>query len=241
MSSKWVLPALCAFALAACQRDAAPPATTGDAAAGDATPLPKPTPTGGPVTGMPDKPGPGPVGPPAASTTAEPMLSPDALPADTTDSGAAANPAEATATTPAAPVATPVAPGPVAEPSIDDAVAVVRGYFAALAGRDFARAHAAWSEGDTAHAAAQLAAEQVDVASSDVSIGAPGRLDAAAGSRYIRVPVTVVRSLRDGSTQRLAGAVTLRRAVVDGATAEQRAWHIAGVDLRPTPVPSPAQ
>lgn len=236
MSSKWVLPALFAFALAACHRGAAPQATsTDDVATGDATPLPKPAPTGGPVTGMPDKPGPGPVGPPAASTTAEPMLSPDTLPAEATDTGVPA------ALAGDAPPAAPVAPDAIAEPTIDDAVAVVRGYFSALAGRDFARAHAAWSEGDTAHSAAQLAAEQADVASSDVSIGAPGRLDAAAGSRYLRVPVTVVRGLRDGNAQRLAGAVTLRRAVVDGATAEQRAWHIAGIELRPAPVPSPAQ
>ena len=236
MSSKWVLPSVFAFALVACHRDAAPPATTDDAITGDATPLPKPTPTGGPVTGMPDRPGPGPVGPPAASTTAEPMLSPDTLPAEVPDTGVPASPVAGSA-----PVAPAAAPDAVAEPSVDDAVAVVRGYFSALAGRDFARAHAAWSEGDTAHSAAQLAAEQADVASSNVSIGAPGRLDAAAGSRYLQVPVTVVRGLRDGGTQRLAGAVTLRRAVVDGATAEQRAWHIAGIDLRPAPTPPPAQ
>ena len=233
MPSKWILPALFVLVLAACHRDAAPPSATDDAVTGDATPLPKPAPTGGPVTGMPDKPGPGPVGPPAAATTGMAMLPPDALPADATAAGA-----PAAGAAPAA-LATPVADAD-AEPTVDDAVAVVRGYFSALAGRDFARAHALWSDGDASgHSVAQLAAEQADVASSDVSIGAPGRLDAAAGSRYIRVPVTVLRSLRDGSTQRLGGAVTLRRAVVDGATPEQRAWRIAGIELRPAPAPVP--
>ncbi|MGN6512349.1 MAG: hypothetical protein ACTHKZ_02075, partial [Lysobacteraceae bacterium] len=82
--------------------------------------------------------------------------------------------------------------------------------------------------------------EQADVASSDASIGAPGRIEGAAGSRYVSVPVTLVRGLRDGGTQRLGGAVTLRRAVVDGATPEQRTWRIAGIELHPLAA-APAQ
>ena len=64
-----------------------------------------------------------------------------------------------------------------------------------------------------------------------VQPGTPGRLDAAAGSRYVEVPVTVEAAQRDGSVRRYAGSYTLRRAVVDGATAEQRAWRIASANL----------
>ena len=36
----------------------------------------------------------------------------------------------------------------------------------------------------------------------------------------------------DGSQRKYVGAYTLRRAVVEGATPEQRAWRIASADLR---------
>jgi len=46
------------------------------------------------------------------------------------------------------------------------------------------------------------------------------------------VPVTLDATQRDGSTHHYAGSFTLRRAVVDGATDEQRAWRIASASLR---------
>jgi hypothetical protein len=65
-----------------------------------------------------------------------------------------------------------------------------------------------------------------------VTLDAPARMEGAMGSRYIEVPVAVEATARDGSVRRYVGAYTLRRAVVDGATPEQRAWHIASADLR---------
>ena len=60
----------------------------------------------------------------------------------------------------------------------------------------------------------------------------PGRVDAAAGSRYIEVPVAIDAKQRDGSVRQYVGAYVLRRAVVDGASTEQRQWRIASADLR---------
>jgi hypothetical protein len=118
------------------------------------------------------------------------------------------------------------------EPSVDDAVAVVRGYYAALAAHDTARAHAYWVQGTRPPASPGIDADTVSLSA---DIGAPGGLDAAAGSRYLKVPVTLTRTLRDGSTTRSSSIVTLRRSVVDGATPEQRAWRIAFVDVATTP------
>ena len=56
-------------------------------------------------------------------------------------------------------------------------------------------------------------------------------MEGAAGSRFIQVPVTIEAQMRDGGTQRYTGTYTLRRAVVDGATPEQRAWRIASASL----------
>ena len=57
-------------------------------------------------------------------------------------------------------------------------------------------------------------------------------MEGAAGSRYVEIPVAVTARHEDGSLRRYAGSYTLRRAVVDGAGAEQRAWRIASAALQ---------
>lgn len=219
--------AACCATLAACgtrDRDAA------TARAGDdvESPLPKPEAGSGSVTGMPDAPGPGHVGAPATEGDAtlppddggdgEPAIPPDdALPVPPADTAQAQPPAQAPA-----------------EPSAADAASVVQSYYAAIAARQYPRAYALWSGGGQAsgQSAQQFAGGFADTASVSADVGAPGRVDAAAGSRYVEIPVSVTATRRDGSVHRYVGAYTLRRAVVDGATDEQRAWRIASADLR---------
>lgn len=173
--------------------------------------LPTPAGTAGGVTGMPARPGPGHVGPPVAEQPEVPLdengnpLLPD------TD--------QAIATT--------------TEPTPEDAVAVIRDYYGAINSGDFGRAYALWSDGGRAseQSPQQFAAGFADTTGVSVEMQAPGEVDAAAGSRYIEVPVTLTATHRDGSQHRYTGKYVLRRAVVDGATAEQRAWRIASADL----------
>ena len=174
--------------------------------------LPAPAGTAGGVTGMPDRPGPGPVGPPATETADIPVdedgnpLLPDTADGDTV----------------------------AGEPTADDAVAVIRDYYAAINSGDFARAYALWSDAGRASGQSQpqFAAGFADTTGVSVEIQAPGAVDAAAGSRFIEIPVTITATHRDGSQQRFTGRYTLRRAVVDGATPEQRQWRIASAELR---------
>jgi hypothetical protein len=191
--------------------------------------LPKPEATGRAVTGMPATPGPRPIGPalvapPEATSTAEAdVVAGDvAVDADNTTVG------ESSTATVAAGV--PAANG---EPGVQDAVAVIRDYYAAIEQHDYAHAWNLWSDGgrSSGQTAQQFADGFANTAHVVVQTGAPGRLDAAAGSRYIEVPVTIEAAQRDGSVRRYAGSYTLRRAVVDGATAEQRAWRIASANL----------
>lgn len=220
--------AACCALLAACgsgDRGAATAGASGDAEA----PLPKPEAGAGSVTGMPDTPGPGHVGTPAADADASPspgdgdaevVLPPDtALPAP---------PGDASLPPPQVQVQAPAEPAPA------DAVAVVQAYYAAIAAQQYPRAYALWSGGGDAsgQTAQQFAGGFADTASVSAEVGAPGRVGAAAGSRYIEIPVSITATRRDGSVHRYAGAYTLRRAVVDGATDEQRAWRIASADLR---------
>ena len=63
-------------------------------------------------------------------------------------------------------------------------------------------------------------------------MGEPGRIEGAAGSRYIRIPVEVRATTADGAAQCFRGSYTLRRGVVPGATEEVRRWRIYSAELR---------
>ncbi len=227
------------LALAACNGqgkhgNGGDPAVVADA---DST-LPKPEVAGGSVTGMPDKPGPGDVGPPTGAAIAPDQALPPAAPSTDDDGIAPPMPDDGMPgqiePAPSGDVAPPGLPTPADEPTPQDAVAVVRNYYAAINAHDYARAWASWSDGGRASGQTpqQFADGFANTATVTVQPDAPGRVDAAAGSRYIEVPVTITATQRDGSVRHYAGAYTLRRAVVDGATADQRAWRIASANLR---------
>ena len=202
------VPLLCTLLVSACGKDKDATATAQGHAIEQ---LPAPAGTTGGVTGMPDKPGPGPVGPPVAEEPEVPLdENGNPLLPDATEEGASA-----------------------AEPTPEDAVAVIRDYYAAINSGDFPRAYALWSDGGRASgkSAEQFAAGFTETTGVSVELQPPGAIGAAAGSRYIDVPVTITATHRDGSQRRYAGKYVLRRAVVDGATPEQRQWRIASADL----------
>jgi hypothetical protein len=221
------------LALAACadrNGEGATPATSADGNA-----LPVPGDVHGSVTGMPDTPGPGHIGPP---DTAEADAATDAPiedgvdPSPAGDTGVDPSSTDPSSDLPAddTPDATP-APD---EPGPAEAVAVVRAYYEAINAGDFSRAYSLWSDGGKASGQSpqQFADGFADTRAVSVEILPPGRIDPAAGSRYIEVPLALSATRADGSVRKYVGAYTLRRAVVDGATAEQRAWRIASADIR---------
>ncbi|KQY51091.1 hypothetical protein [Lysobacter sp. Root494] len=199
---------LCTLLVTACGDRKHQNAATGDKATEQ---LPAPAGTSGGVTGMPDRPGPGPVGPPVAEAPEVPVdesgnpLLPDAPAQDATAS----------------------------EPTPEDAVTVIRNYYEAINSGDFDRAYTLWSDSgrSSGKSPQQFAAGFADTTGVSIEMQAPGNVDAAAGSRYIEVPVALTATHRDGSQHRFAGKYVLRRAVVDGATPEQRQWRIASADL----------
>lgn len=130
--------------------------------------------------------------------------------------------------------APPAADAGAAEPTAADAVAVVRDYYVAIDRGDHAGAYRLWDEGGAASGQTpeQFAAGFAQTRGIAVEIGAPGRVDAGAGNRYVQVPVAIAATQADGSIRRFAGTYTLHRSVVDGATAAQRDWRIRDADLR---------
>lgn len=192
---------------------------------------PLPTPAGAPgsaVTGMPDTPGPGQVGPPVSGQPGAVALDENGNPL----------PLDGVPLDPLTAPDLPTEDGAYAiaddEPTAQEAVDVVRDYYAAINGRNYARAFALWSDGGraTGQSPQQFADGFANTNGVSVEVMAPGRVDAAAGSRHIEVPVALTATQDDGSQRKYVGAYVLRRAVVDGATPEQRSWRIASADLR---------
>lgn len=218
----------CVLALAACGNKQ-------QTAQQDAETLPAPDAGNGSVTGMPDKPGPGAIGtpvPPAPATIADVNATAATLPPGQAQGIAVGEP------NPSAPSAAP-ATGNAAEPGPNDAVQLLRDYYAAINARDYGRAYRLWSEGGVAsrQTPQQFASGFADTTGSSVEIGTPGDEDAGAGQRYIEVPVTVTATHANGSQHRYAGSYMLHRTVVDGAGADERAWRISSAKLRETAAP----
>lgn len=192
--------------------------------------LPAPAQPAGGITGMPDAPGPGQVPLGGEPPPPEPWLTPDrnfGLPPleDEPEAGLRAEEADA---------APDDAQAGDSEPTVEDATAVIRDYYAAIDQGDYARAYRLWSnEGEASgQTEERFAAGFARTAEVAVQVGAPGAVEGAAGSRYVQIPVAVTARHDDGNVHRYAGHYVLRRAVVDGASAEQRAWRIASAELR---------
>lgn len=111
------------------------------------------------------------------------------------------------------------------------AAAAVRAYYDAVSAGDFRRAYAAWSDGgrSSGRTPEQFASSFQGTRIVRVSIGAPGRVEGAAGSRHVEVPVTVTSHTADGGELRQAGSFVMRSSVVEGAAP---GWRIVSADLR---------
>ncbi|HEX7021825.1 MAG TPA: hypothetical protein VF171_03140 [Trueperaceae bacterium] len=118
----------------------------------------------------------------------------------------------------------------------EGAVAVIRSYYRAIDEGDYRQAYVLWENEGAASGQSyrEFAAGFADTASVMVEIGVPGRIEGAAGSRYIDIPVVVEARTGGGSRQRFEGSYVLRRVVVDGATEEQRHWHLYAAELTQT-------
>lgn len=220
----------------ACDREQPAP-TTGDGSAADMAALPRPDATGGSVTGFDgDAPQPrAPATPADAAVATEDaagaMPSPDDADLELVAPPESTVEVPPTDVAPALPVPAPAAPP---EPGAAEAAAVVRSYYASINAGQYPRAYALWSDGGRAsgQTAGQFAGGFSDTAKVTVSTGEPGRVEGAAGSRYVTIPVAVEAVQADGSVRHYDGSYTLRRAVVDGASAAQRQWRISDADLR---------
>lgn len=143
------------------------------------------------------------------------------------------------ATTPAASAPAPsiggTPPATHSTSSTDSAAQVILRYYEDIQRRDFGAAYALWSDGGRASGQSgdTFAAGFAKTARVSATITGPVSVEGAAGSQYATVPVEVSATLLDGKQQRFTGSYVVRRAMVDGATTEQRQWRIYSAAIRP--------
>jgi len=114
------------------------------------------------------------------------------------------------------------------------AVAWIEDYYRAINEHRYRDAYSHWERGGLASGKSfdEFRNGYAGTGRVEITVGAPGRVEGAAGSRYVEVPVRIVARTRAGARQCYSGSYTLRLSVVDGATPEQRSWHIYSAAVR---------
>ena len=137
---------------------------------------------------------------------------------------------------PPPPAAAPAAAAADTVTADTDPAGVIRRYYAAINARDFRRAYLLWGNEGMASGKTfeTFAAGFAGTSSVAVEIGDVGRVEGAAGSRYVEVPVVLRAVTTDGGAQRFEGSYILRRTVVDGASPAQRRWHLYSARITPS-------
>lgn len=111
---------------------------------------------------------------------------------------------------------------------------VLRNYYGLLAAERFDDASQLWTPSERANAMRSSEQNVEQYERYDVEIGEPGRLEGAAGSLYISIPVRIHATRKAGEEVHLSGDATLRRSNdVPGATPEQLSWRIVRIELQP--------
>jgi hypothetical protein len=117
------------------------------------------------------------------------------------------------------------------------AVAWIQDYYRAINEHRYHDAYAHWERGGMASGKTfdefRKGFDETERVEVDFA-GGTSRIEGAAGSRYIELPVQIAARTRDGKAQEYSGLYRLRLSVVDGATPEQRSWHIYSAHVWPT-------
>jgi len=135
---------------------------------------------------------------------------------------------------------TPVSEAPFTEDSAQGAANVVQTYYALIGEGKYAAAYRLWEPGAAGMSEQAFVASFAKYSAYRANVGAPGKIDAGAGQRHVTVPVQVYGRLKQGGSEfNMLGSITLHRTEVDGATAEQKKWHINTADIKPRPGATP--
>jgi hypothetical protein len=130
---------------------------------------------------------------------------------------------------------TPISEAPFTEDSAQGGANVVQIYYALIGEGKYAEAYRLWEPGAAGMSEQAFIASFAKYSAYRANVGAPGTIDAGAGQRHVTVPVQVYGRLKQGGEFNMLGSITLHRTEVDGATPEQKKWHINTADIKPRP------
>lgn len=136
---------------------------------------------------------------------------------------------------------TPLSEAPFTPTSAQGAGNVLQTYYALVSEGRYNDAWKLWTQGGegSGMSAEAFAASFAQYSSYNANIGKPGEIEGAAGSLFVSVPVVIFGRKKSGEEVHELGEVTLRRVNdVPGSTADERAWHIFRIDLKPSPGPA---
>jgi membrane-bound inhibitor of C-type lysozyme len=121
---------------------------------------------------------------------------------------------------------TPISEAPFTPQSAQGAANVVQTYYGLIESGRYAEAAKLRRDGQ--------AEDFAPYAEYHAQVGAPGRIEGAAGSLYVEVPVVIYGRLKSGGEVHRSGKAVLRRVNdVPGSTPEQRRWRIERIELKP--------
>jgi hypothetical protein len=115
------------------------------------------------------------------------------------------------------------------------AVATVKRYYDAIGAHDLSTAWQAWGpDGNPEQTFEEFEKGYAQTASTSVKTGKPSRVEGAAGSLYVEVPVTVEATLDNGRKQRFTGKYVLRQ--INRGMGASQGWHLTSAMLKPAPL-----
>lgn len=122
-------------------------------------------------------------------------------------------------------------------PTAADARQVVVAYYAAIDSRDYRKAYGLWGEGGEASGQSfeHFSGGYANTESVEADVGEATDEEGAAGSRYITVPVQLRARQYNGTLRSYRGRFALRAVVADGASGEQRRWHLDSAEMQRLP------
>lgn len=126
-----------------------------------------------------------------------------------------------------------VAQAQTASSTAEDAVQLIRNYYFWINQKKYEGAFNIWEKREDGNAVNGQSFEKFaggfsDTASVSVEIGAPGKIEGAAGSNYIQIPVVISATSTHGSQQKFAGSYTMRSSNM----ADDKSWYINSAKVK---------
>ena len=122
-------------------------------------------------------------------------------------------------------------------PTAAEARQVVVDYYVAINARDYKKAYASWDQDGAASRQnyEDFSGGYTNTEAVEATIGQPFDAEGAAGFTYITVPVELVAKQYNGTARSYHGRFALRAVTADGASGQQRRWHLISAEMQRLP------